>query len=345
MFKRLSMLIIVVFLVSCSVGNKPYSSNYSIGLIESTGQKNNSVITYFKEDLTKVNSISYPYGSMNYHGFATPIVEDGFLYTIPLGLSDRKDLGILMKMALESGKTETIKFNRTNITGAVVTKDAYYVVSNLNSSSYIDRYDRLSNQIETVVMDNSLVMSIAEHQGKIVGTGVLFEDAEKYQVWLLEFDFDTKSHHLLADLSPFCKDTESPSHFLSYGDKLYMTYLDNLLVYESSNDFVSAINLNAPYANQMIVYKEQLYIVHADVVTHAVKSKITVFDPKTQLMKTHELNNNVIQIEVLKDKMIALDLDTDSIYVYQVENDQIKQINQIVLSPTKNLYMSAIFVK
>ena len=155
----LFLLIALLSVTACTSGSS-YNNEFTLGIIETTGQKNKSSISFYDGDLSKVETLSFPYGSMEHYGFTEPQVREGHLYTVPLGLYNKKDLGMILDLDLESGKTEKIKFGRVNITSAVVTDDAYYVASNLNQVSYIDRYDRKTGVISTISLEDKLVMHI-----------------------------------------------------------------------------------------------------------------------------------------------------------------------------------------
>lgn len=140
-------------------------------------------LSFYDANMSKVNTMSFPNGSMEYYGYTEPIIHDAHLYMFPLGM--------LLDLELESGKTEKVKFGRVNITSELITDEAYYVVSNLNQVSYIDRYDRKTSEITTISVEDKPVMHIKEHEGNLVGACLIPKKTDT-EVSLLEFDLHSK---------------------------------------------------------------------------------------------------------------------------------------------------------
>jgi|GEM_PF-5324358 len=344
MKKTILFLLISLLLLSACASQGSYNSAYMLGIIETTGSKNKSAISYYDENLSKVNAMSFPYGSMEFYGFTEPIIHDGHLYTYPLGLYTKKDLGILLDMDLESGKTKKVEFNRINITSAVITDDAYYVASNLNQVSYIDRYDRKTNEITTISVEDQLVMHIKEYEGKLVGVGLLKNEI-KEEVSLLEFDFQKNKYDKLIDLNPWCEGKGSPVHFVSYGGKLYMTLGQKLLVYSKGNSGIDEIELPNPFAEQILIQDDTLYILHADIVGASVNSTVTILNPQNMKMTSFDLQRKAWQIEMKDNLLYALDLESRVVAQYQMENGSFVEVREIPIETAKGMTVSAMFLK
>lgn len=337
------LLISLLVLTSC-VAKGSYNSAYTLGIIETTGLKNKSAFSYYDENLSKVNAMSFPYGSMEHYGFTEPIIHDGHLYTFPLGLYNKKDLGMLLDMDLESGKTEKVKFNRINITGAVITDEANYVASNLNQVSYIDRYDRKTKEITTISVEDQLVMHIKEHEGKLVGVGLMNKDTDT-EVSLLEFDFQTNRYDTLMDVSPWCEGKDSPIHFVSYEGKLYMSLGQKLLIYSKGNSVLDEIELPNSFAEQILIQDDTFYILHADIVGASINSTLTILNPKNMKMTSADLQRKVWQIEMKDNLLYALDLENRVVAQYKIEKGSFALVQEIVIEATKGMTVSAMFLK
>lgn len=344
MKKIIPILLISLLLLSACASQGKYNPAYMLGIIETTGSKNKSEISYYDVNMSKVNTMSFPYGSMEYYGFTEPIIHDGHLFMFPLGLYTKKDLGILLDLDLESGKTEKVKFNRVNITSAVITDEAYYVVSNLNQVSYIDRYDRKTSEITTISVENKLVMYIKEHEGNLVGIGLLNKDTEA-EVSLLEFDFQNNKYNELMDISPWCKGKESPVHFASYGGKLYLSLGQKLLIYSKENSALEEIELPNPFAEQILIHEDTFYILHADIVGASVNSTVTILNPKNMKMVSYDLQRKAWQIELKENLLYALDLENSVIAQYQMENGCFVEVREITIETAKGMTVSAMFLK
>ncbi|MGB4588557.1 MAG: hypothetical protein WBI17_04900 [Clostridiaceae bacterium] len=344
MKKIIPFFLISLLLLSACASKGSYNSAYMLGVIETTGLKNKSAISYYDKNLSKVNTMSLPYGSMEYYGFTEPIIHDGHLYMYPLGLYTKKDLGILLDMDLESGKTEKVKFNRINITSAVITDEAFYVVSNLNQVSYIDRYDRETSEITTISVMDQLVMHIKEHEGKIVGVGLMNKEVDA-EVTLLEFDFQNNSYVELLDLSPWCEGKDSPIHFSSYEGKLYISLGQKLLIYSKESRGLEEIELPNSFAEQILIHKDTFYILHADIIGASVNSTVTILNPKNMEMASCALKRKVWQIEMKDNLLYALDLENRVVAQYQMENGSFEEVLQIPIETANGMTASAMFLK
>lgn len=210
---RILSILIVLLFTGCG-SSTPYSPDFDLGVIQTTGSKNKSIIDFYKADYTKVGSMTLPFGSMDYHGFIEPIIREDHLFVIPQGLYDKEDLGIVLDIDLTDGTNKQIKFDRTNITSAVVTDDYVYATSNLNQMVYLDRYDRKTQKIDTVTLAGWMLHNVEAHHGKLVGAGLDMSDETTPKVSLFEFDFTKDDYKELANLTPYAYGSEPPVHIL-----------------------------------------------------------------------------------------------------------------------------------
>ena len=176
MKSKLSTVIFSLLLLAGCAGRTPYSPEFDLGVIQTTGSKNNSVIDFYHGDFTQAGSLEFPYGSMDYHGFIEPIILEDHLFVIPQGLYYKKDLGIVLDIDLTDGTNKQIKFDRINITSAAVTRDYVFAASNLNQTVYLDRCDRTTQVIDTVTPDGWMLLHVEVHGGQLVGTGLAVAD-------------------------------------------------------------------------------------------------------------------------------------------------------------------------
>ena len=344
MKKIIQILLISLLMLSACASQGRYNPAYVLGIIETTGSKNKSEISYYDANMSKMNTMSFPYGSMEYYGFTEPIIHDGHLYMFPLGLYTKKDLGILLDLDLESGKTEKVKFGRVNITSAVITDEAYYIVSNLNQVSYIDRYDRKTSEITTISVEDKLVMHIKEHEGNLVGVGLINKGTDT-EVSLLEFDFQSNEYDELMDISPWCEGSASPVHFVSYEGKVYLSLGQKLLVYSKENAGLEEIELPKPFAEQILIHEDTFYILHADIVGASINSSVTILNPKNMKMASCDLKRKVWQLQLKDDLLYALDLENKVVAQYQMENGCFVEVREIPIETAKGMTVSAMFLK
>lgn len=339
----LFLLIALLSVTGCTSGSS-YNNEFTLGIIETTGQKNKSSVSFYDENVSKGSTLSFPYGSMEHYGFTEPQVREGHLYTIPLGLFNKKDLGMILDLDLESGKAEKIRFGRVNITSAVITDDAYYVASNLNQVSYIDRYDRKTGVISTISLEDQLVMHIREHEGKLVGIGTIHRESE-VEIWLNEFDFQTEKTMMRMDITSWSEDKASPIHMITHDGLLYMSLGRKLLVYSEDESGIHEIELPGPFAQQILVYEGMLYILHSDIVAGSVHSTVTILNPDNEEMTSLDLKMKTWQIEIKDDLLYALDLENKVVTQFRIENNNITHIRSIEIETDGKMSVSGMFLK
>lgn len=342
--KLIISLFIVLLLTGCG-GSTPYSPEFDLGVIQTTGSKNKSIIDFYQDDFTKMGSLSLPYGSMDYNGFIEPIIREDHLYVIPNGLSHKKDLGIVLDIDLSDGTNKKIKFGRINITSAVVTDDYIYAASNLNQMVYLDRYDRATQKIDTVTLAGWMLHNVEAHNGKLVGAGLDMSDVTTPKVSLFEFDFTSGEHKELANLTSYAFDSEPPVHILSHGSKIYMTSNDQLLVYDDQTGTLQAEKLPDELAYQMLIEGDKMFILHADIVTGDREASLTIFNLADKSMMNYPMGERNQQLVKDGDKIYGLDLKEKAIHSYELNAEGLTKTSSHVLIGEKDLNFSAIFLK
>ena len=342
--KLVTALVSIILLTGCG-GSASYSPDFDLGVIQTTGSRNKSIIDFYRDDYTKVGSMTLPFGSMDYHGFIEPIIREDHLFVIPQGLYDKKDLGIVLDIDLTDGTNKQIKFDRINITSAVVTEDYVYAASNLNQIVYLDRYDRKTQKIDTVTLAGWMLHNVEAHNGKLVGAGLDMSDVTTPKVSMFEFDFAAGSYKELADLTPYAFDSEPPIHIRSQGSKIYMTSNDQLLVYDDLSKTIQAEMLPDGMARQMLIEGDEMFILHADIVGGSRESSLTIMNLSDQTLKNYPLGETIWQLVKAGDTISGLDLTDKAIHRYELNDKGITKISSFALIGETALNFSAIFLK
>lgn len=343
--KTIRLIGLILLLLTGCTGSAPFSPDFDLGVIKTTGTSNKSVIEFYREDLSKVSSIALPYGSMDYHGFTEPIILDGHLFVVPQGLFTKKDLGIVLDLDLKTGTQQKVSFNRINITSTAVTGKYIYAASNLNQTVYLDRYDRTSQKIDTVTLDGWMLLYVEAHNGQLIATAMDVTSGEPSGASLLKFDFEAGKLEVVADLTPYVFEKEAPIHILSHGSEVYMTSNDQLLIYSDATKTITAEKLPDQMARQILIQGSQLFILHSDIVSASRESSLTVFDLADSTMKNSSLGETIWQIALKGNQVFGLDLKDNAVHRYGMTPAGIAKEASQSLTPEQGFNISALFLK
>lgn len=345
----------------CKANNKPYNPDYDFAVIESTGAKEQSIITYYDQDFNRINKQKVPYGGMT-DRFSLATVYDGSMFATPEGREDGIGTHLSIKMDLQTGEIKELDHGE-NLNGekfSTVDQERIFVNTNLNGDTYLGYYDTKTNQSKSITLKNIVLTDMVTDENYLYAFGqedryrtasgslsgqIYFFDKETLQMvdqkdlggfysmvfaTIYEGDLYFPLQNVETEVSSLCKfNTET-------GEKTLIDFPNNL------TDF-----------SNILVYQDQIYISQGCVVTGEGKT-VVVYDPKKGTMKTAEFDHDLSQIEIKHDTLYALDYNSDlgeaKLYKYKINGQKFSPIGSTDVYTKKGstlpyFYVGCFFVK
>lgn len=314
-------IIIVLFILSgCSSSSfKGRDFNYKYGVIETTGQKNSTYISFYNDDLEKVGEENIKYGSMG-DGFSLPIVFKKSMFIVPKGIYNIKELTFIMEYDLYKGKIEKYNIGLQNMNNIAVDDNYIYGVNTMNNISSIVKCNRKTKELSKVEISEVYISYIEVYKNELFAFGESYEE-EKMKSYLYIFESNTLSILEKIDISNI---GFGQYYTVMKDNKLYFPTsfsiedtgeqpINKLSEYNRESGDILTYNLEKNYPFQIIEYKEKLLITHFDPV--AVKGNtISIFNVKDESSEVIEFSHNIEQI-VLDDENIVI-LGNGYLYIY-----------------------------
>lgn len=253
----------------------------------------------------------------------------------------KKDAGVVVQLDLTTGAWQSIDFDRVNITGTAVTPEAVFAISNFNGVTALDRWDRKTRRIQSILLSDQLILFGTAHQGELVAVSQV-KDGSAHR--LVRVNFAKGECETLAILSEAGFESEAPIHLLSHQGTLYLTQGNQLLIHSPGKAAVRVIDLPSGKAGPIQSYGNRILILHADIITGTVEASLTIFDPIEETMVHHELGHPIWQVLTKDDRLWGLDLAENRIHRYFLREDGIVLTESHPIAPEKGWYNSALFL-
>lgn len=340
---------IILIATACSQTQKTHG-NYAFCVIETTGQKNQSYLSFYDKNFKKISQQKIPYGDCG-SNFVPPIVMNNNVYAIPLGVPSVKDLEIVLEYHLKDGTVSEIDFKKPGLFSFTVSSNAIYTTNMLNGLSSISKYNKKTGKLKRI----NTPSKVRDYDYLYACNNGIYVSASqskhgKTKSYLIKINPDHLKIEWEKDISQIGSGTE---FFYSDNEYLYFTVPtdendkpeSNLVRMSFKDQQVKVINL--PYDNpeQIKPYKNNLLITHNDM--HGTGNNITLFNPKTMQSKLLTLDHNIDQMEVKDNKIYVLG--EDMMYRYHLEKDKLFLEKKANVQTKKGgiiyYYISSFFVK
>lgn len=351
----LSILCITISLVSCGRRGKEtaISEKAYIGVIETTGQKNHSIITFYNRKLMKEMSLELPFGSMGSY-FDLPKVRDNKLYVVPKGIASLKDKTVILQVDLDNGAYRTYDLKQPEINSFCMDEHYVYGVNTLNQQSIISRYDLEEDDLDTLVLGKIFVGNIERYGDKLYAYG-FGESLVGMSSYLYIIDPQTLTIEKQIDISRSGQDqlgTELIDNTLFFTNSLkyHKDYgeipSNGLSKLDTIQHQVTDIQLPYEYPFQIIQHEGLLYVSHYNLVQGEGDS-LSIYNDATGDITTFSFGHKVAQIAIEEGQLYVLD--GEKIHVYDIGDNEIVKKNEteIVSMLDKDVYyyVSGFFIK
>lgn len=334
-----------------------FNGDYSVCVIESTQQKNKSILTFYDDALDKVQSTEYALGSMG-SWFYPPKILDNYMYVVPQGIGNQKEKTIIFELNLQTGESRQYDMNQQAINGFCISDKYIFSVATWNNVSTITRYDKNSDKIDTLELPEIFIEFMENTPDKLMAFGIAKLESNEYTPtsYLYEIDIETLMLKEEYDITGYGISHEGA---VVEGDDLYFTNTTKLgneneelpnqtmSVFHIESKVFETIQLESYSPSQLAASDGKLFIVHCDLVTGEGK-EISVYDIETQETELIQLEHNVCQIAIKSNIVYIIDNEA-KLYKYTFRDDKLEFEKQINVQTTEGedsyFYVSSFFIK
>ncbi len=316
--KRLILLcMLVIFVTGCTTQKHEPTYNREYAVIKSSMKYGDRTeITYFDNQLNKVDIQKYKYGNVGECQFQYPIVKEDTLYEISLGYGEDKDNCNILAINFKTDEIKKYKSNRVNITNFYVDDKYIYAISNLNKVTYIDRYLIDGDDMQSIILENTISVDMF-----VCNEMVYFYTEQDGKNILSRTDFYTKKiEKVLSDKIRF----EDGTNFnANYNNRIYVPYGKDIVAISSDTSKFKVIKMPESENEVSGLYQDgrNLYIAQAD--THGENSKLCIIQydlEKQKIVNEYKTFSTLMQFSVKKDELYIISFE-DELTKYNMKSD------------------------
>lgn len=350
-----------------------FDGQYELGVIETTEQKNKSIISLYHKELEKVHVMSYPFRDMA-PSFAPPIRYQDAMYVAPCGVGGQRKVELIFAFNVKTGESTEHDMGISAMNAFSVTDDHLFGVNTMNApaASTIAKRNKETGERTTLEIPQVLIQSIEANHDTLIAIGTLLpspsnpdEADDPYAPERKAYLYEIK----VADMSiqhQYDIPGQGVYHqgLLIHQDHVYFSSSrDENEVPNSVSSIFSLqtktfehIPLPAEEPSQIIQYGNRLFIVHCNFV-QGEGNQTSIYHLDTKQIKLIELEHAIYQLAI-KDDMTdilgdPLDADysgkQDHVYQYRLHGDALEFINKVDVVPTRDdrlhFWVGGIFLK
>lgn len=338
-------LIIALLLLSLTGCNNKEIGDYKVAVIETTSNKEKSLITYYDEDLEKVGSKSFEYAELG-SNFYSPEYQDEEIYIVPRGLQGNHNEKKVISLNLKTGNDTVYDVDKVNIICTAVNKKYLFAGSNLNAISYLSRID-LKDKKETDLSFNNEYLSLIAATDKYVFAFLSSTDDQNIYSKINVYNVDSLELIKTIDITEY--GINQTKYYLDKDNLYFSNAYDK---YDQQNNILGIMNLddfslkkvelkyNSPDDIQFLENGD-LLISCTDVV-QSNGTHVIIYEKDTGNQTSYDLNIPIMNIKAMNNKLYALSSDYN-LYVYDIDNDM-KLVKSTEHELTEGAYCSNLFV-
>lgn len=150
-----------ISLVGCS--KNEMIDEYEVAIVETTSNKEKSLITYYNDQLEIVGTKSLGYAELG-SNFYRPEYYGDYVYLVPRGLQGRHDEKKVIGVDLKTGEEHDYQVNQNNILCTAVNSKYLFTGSNINAVSYLTRVAFSTGEETEIAFEHAYVSLIAANE-------------------------------------------------------------------------------------------------------------------------------------------------------------------------------------
>lgn len=323
---------------SCNGQTAKFDPNFTLGVIETTQKENKSLIHFYDENLSKINTMKFPLGSMG-DRFFFPIVYGDSVYTIPQGIGNQKEKTIVFSLNLKTGEDKQYDLEIVGMNSLAVSKEYVFGVHDLNFTSTIVRCNKKNNETQELKIPKFFIekMIVADDYLFAIGN---YNDENGYYSVLYQINIATMQIEKTFDLKAY---GYSFNGMVLDGNTIYWsnTYkasadgkseLENntVTMFHIDTQTFETIELQEEYPSQLIVQDRKLFILHSDFVMGEGRH-ITIYDMDTKEQEIITFDHDLLEFRLDDDMMYVVNWREDAycVYQYKMKGTDLTLINEM----------------
>ncbi len=321
----------------CSVNDEDVMKDVHLGVVQTTQNANQSYISFYDASFKFLSEKKIKYGDMG-DDTRLPIVAGDSMYTVPLGLGNRKELKIALQFDRKTWQYKTLPIQQQGTLMFCVEKENLYTTNTFNNQGTVTKCNTTTEALETWSTEGVIMSSLNCFDGVLYAWGTQNENnADKPYLFI----FETKPLKLIRKVSI----QESGScQYASFkkGDDIYFS--NNYTTFqEREGNILSKYNtktgkiVNIPLKDtspyQIFEYKNKLYITHCDPMFHR-GNKITIYDYQTGSQTLVTMKNILVQSELHGELLYSRD--DKNLYIYDINTFELKKKINIGMPRSKS---------
>ena len=342
MRRKWIVLLCIVNLVACVPKENNAANRMMFGIIKTTSNTNNSVISFYDENLSKIKDIHCKAGELGTN-FSQAVYLNNKAFIVPRGIvgkyDDKKVVGIDMNKLTLNEYT----IDRINLQKVSVTQDSIFVTSNLNFTNYLSKIDFNSNLQDELTSENYMELVVC------AGDKICLFESNQSTSYIKIYNKELK---LLKEID-ISKIGNQHAKYTIWKNKLIFSnaYINNMpnntiSILDLDTYEIKTIELKYQYPNDLLIYDNQLIISHTSDVDPQGNMLSIVNLSDFSVEKEVKLDVKVMRLDLYKNNLLVLspkdEKNISRIFVYDLKNN-FKQTDNLELNLKDNEYHSCIF--
>ena len=334
-----TLLLLLCLLPGCGgpTADAPPEDGWAVGVLRTSGFRNESAILYFDENLAPAGTLSFPYATFG-ELFYPPAVTEDAVYIIPQGQANRKDLRCILALDLATFDARRYDLDQIAIYSPSAGDGALYTVSNLNGDSFLSRIDLVSGDTDTAIFENRY-LSAAQLCGDTV---YAFSSDSAGGSVLHCVDPRTLAERRRIDLSALGTGVFSMAYD---GTALYFAPTESIGgaaprcigVYRPDSSTVEALDCGQTVF-QLLWAEGRLYLSHGNLVT-GEGTQLSLYDPVSGVLTTHDLGLWPAQVAAHGGALYVLSRDA----LAKFSLDTLAPLGETAVASGEDFYLSGLF--
>lgn len=363
-----SLLLVTTVLISvCSCKNLLKKSTYQkennnlgdsnpyLAIIQTTQEKNESILNFYDKEFHFVKSEKLPYGTLSDY-LTLPAFYQNFIYFIPRGVPLQKELELALVYNPFTNFCEEYDIGMPGLLQISVSDKAIFAVNELNFTSYISKYIKKDKKVSRISSDKISYDTVYYYNGFLYATGRK-HTTDTMSNYIFQIDPNSLKILWKKDITKY---GQGGFFFCGIEDKLYFTLPYNSKEQKNNSFMVLSLNdsnsktksleeitLLEAFPQQIKKFGDVLLISHCDLIEGKGNS-LSIFNPITKKSKLISLSHNILQLEVDETSNSIYILENEKLYQYtlnQKKDDLIlqKKINIKKIKDSQTYYYTGGF--
>lgn len=339
----ISILLIVSIVIYFSKLQHNKNNAYRLGIIISIGNKDKSIILYYNDKLQKVGQKKLNIGNIASQ-YDIPKTVNNKVYMIPKGVSYVNEREEVMEMDHTTQKIKLYKIGRPALFAFDEKDGDIYTTNWINGVSTLTKYNEETGKIQRY--EESIGMfGYLNCVGDYIYVEKQVDKTDSTVNYLMKIDKKT-----LKKIKEIKINRSEDEAVFFYSDNKYLYFSSGnkdkvLYKLNLKKDKISRIKLKEINPQQILPYKNKLFITHCDLASGTGRI-ISLLDPRTGNSSVYAFKHNVIQCQMKEDYLYILS--NDSIYKYKFDGEKmyLEASRKIPLKGFwKDGYISSFFLK